>query len=103
MRPPGPPRAATWLLRHFGRGNEPLAGDPLDEFRDGRTAHWYWRQVMTAILTDVPKRIWANRALGLPELAGLAFRVGVASFFTWPVGPGRRRFPRISSCPARPA
>jgi hypothetical protein len=39
------------LLKHFGpRLNaEALAGDLLEEFREGRTHAWYWRQVLAAI------------------------------------------------------
>jgi hypothetical protein len=44
------PRLASWLLKRLGYENEPLAGDLLEEFHDGRTAIWYWRQVMTTIL-----------------------------------------------------
>jgi hypothetical protein len=61
LRPPG---AATWLLQHLGSDNGPLAGDLLEEFSEGRTAHWYWRQVMTAIFMDIPRQIWAHRTLG---------------------------------------
>ncbi len=62
------PRAATWLLQHLACDNDALAGDLLEEFREGRTAHWYWRQVMAAILTDLPGQIWAHRTLGLLAL-----------------------------------
>ena len=71
LRPPG---AATWLLQHLGSDNGPLAGDLLEEFSEGRTAHWYWRQVMTAIFMDIPRQIWAHRTLGLLAL-------GVAGVF----------------------
>lgn len=52
MRPNDPPRVATWMLEHLtlGRKNEALAGDLLEEFRRGRTAVWYWRQVLLAIV-----------------------------------------------------
>lgn len=46
-----PPRIAAWMLEHviFGRKNDALAGDLLEEFRHGRSAIWYWRQVLMAI------------------------------------------------------
>ena len=42
---------ATWMLEHltFGRDNESLSGDLLEELRAGRSAGWYFRQVATAI------------------------------------------------------
>ncbi len=63
-----PPGAATWLLQYLGSDNEPLAGYLLEEFRKGRTAHWYRRQVMATIFMDVPRQIWAHRTSGLLAL-----------------------------------
>jgi hypothetical protein len=47
-----PPRIASWMLEHltFGSKSEALAGDLLEEFRQGRSIAWYWRQVVAAIL-----------------------------------------------------
>ena len=60
MKPAGrrsadPPRAATWLLEHLGGCycREPLSGDLIEEFRAGRSAAWYWRQVLQAIAADI--------------------------------------------------
>src|SRR5579862_2098572 len=46
-----PPRIATWLLQRMGiAGQNPaLAGDLLEEFQNGRSAVWYWRQILWAI------------------------------------------------------
>jgi hypothetical protein len=54
MRRIEPPATATWLLEHFtpGERNEALAGDLLEEFQNGRTARWYWRQVTVAIAIE---------------------------------------------------
>lgn len=47
-----PPRMATWLLKHLGPGyrSEALAGDLFEEYQQGRTHAWYWRQTAAAIL-----------------------------------------------------
>lgn len=52
MKPKNPPTIASWVLEHLavGRENEALAGDLLEEFRRGRSASWYWRQVLVAIV-----------------------------------------------------
>jgi hypothetical protein len=43
-----PPAAATWLLEHM-TNNEALAGDLLEGYRQGRSAGWFWRQVVAAL------------------------------------------------------
>ena len=65
MRSPQPPRMATWLLKSLSCQNEPLAGDLLEEFRQGRPAAWYWRQVMTAIFVSLSRQASAHRMLGV--------------------------------------
>jgi hypothetical protein len=42
---------ATWLLEHLGPGyrNESLVGDLFEEYEQGRTRAWYWRQAVVAI------------------------------------------------------
>ena len=51
MNPAEPPRLARWMLEHFVPGDsiDALAGDLLEELRDGRSADWYSRQVASAI------------------------------------------------------
>jgi hypothetical protein len=52
MRLSKPPALATWLLEHSKPGgkNEALAGDLLEQFSQGRSVGWYWREVSVAIL-----------------------------------------------------
>ncbi len=40
------PRAATWLLERLGGGSrfEALIGDLIEQFEEGRSRLWYWRQ-----------------------------------------------------------
>jgi hypothetical protein len=43
----------TWILEHLtaGSNQEALSGDLLEEFHQGRSITWYWRQVLTAVGT----------------------------------------------------
>lgn len=45
------PRAATWLLERLGSGSrfEPLVGDLIEQFEEGRSRVWYWRQATGAL------------------------------------------------------
>lgn len=42
---------ATWILQHLSSGpaRDALVGDLLEQLHGGRSAAWYWRQVLTAI------------------------------------------------------
>ncbi len=59
MSQKNPPALAAWMLEHLtpGRGNQALAGDLLEEFRSGRSAAWYWRQVLGAIVLGCAKEL----------------------------------------------
>src|SRR5262249_3751810 len=59
------PKAATWLLKYFGCQNEALIGDLLEEYRQGRSAAWYWRQVLMAILVGCGGEVRANKLLAV--------------------------------------
>jgi hypothetical protein len=59
-----PPTLATWMLKHLvlGDRNEALEGDLLEEFQRRRSASWYWRQVIGAILdhSNVMRAGWVT-------------------------------------------
>lgn len=57
---------ATWLLEHltFGNHRESLSGDLMEELRSGRSAGWYRRQVVAAIVTGV----WTALRAWIPAL-----------------------------------
>jgi hypothetical protein len=55
MRPTTPPRLATILLNRFV-ANDALAGDIQEEYYAGRSALWYWRQVVAAMVIAVLRR-----------------------------------------------
>ena len=59
MKSSKPPAVAEWLLEHLvlRSNNEALAGDLLEEFRQGRSAGWYWRQVLIAIFTSCSAKL----------------------------------------------
>jgi hypothetical protein len=46
-----PPRVATWLLQRLAAGwhSESLEGDLIEQYAQGRSRLWYWRQVAMAI------------------------------------------------------
>jgi lysylphosphatidylglycerol synthetase-like protein (DUF2156 family) len=47
-----PPPLARWLLRHWGGAyhRDSLEGDLIEQYQEGRSRLWYWRQVAAAIL-----------------------------------------------------
>jgi hypothetical protein len=62
MKSSEPPRLATWLLEHLALGNKNvgLAGDLVEEFRQGRPVAWYWRQVIGAIVVSFSNELHAQ-------------------------------------------
>jgi hypothetical protein len=49
-----PPSRAIWFLQHMCPSeNEPLTGDLIEQFREGRTHGWFWRQVFTAFAVSI--------------------------------------------------
>lgn len=65
MRPIQPPAAATWLLNKFGCTNDALKGDLVEEYGQGRSIAWYWRQVLIAIAVGFSTEIRAHKLLAL--------------------------------------
>jgi hypothetical protein len=59
MKPSKPPALASWMLRHLVPGDrtEAIEGDLLEEFQRRRSAAWYRRQVLGAIVASVAGEI----------------------------------------------
>jgi hypothetical protein len=96
-----PPALATWMLDHLrsGESNEALSGDLLEAFRTGRSAGWYWYQVIAAIAIAWGRNVWHHRVtlffavvwsvfspawLLLPVRFSLDSLVGDTSHIPWP-------------------
>lgn len=62
MKQSHPPRLATWMLRHMlpGEHHDALVGDLLEEFRAGRSAGWFRRQVLAGIAVAYGRKLRAN-------------------------------------------
>jgi hypothetical protein len=65
MRHARPPLIAAWMLEQFSarRLDEALVGDLFEEFHSGRSAGWFWRQVLSAITAGLREEIACHRAL----------------------------------------
>ena len=84
-----PPRLAIWCLRHAcpGRRNDPLTGDLIEQFRDGRTHGWFWRQVFIAVTISILREIWRHWPHFSYAIVGTAL-----TWFFWDA-PALRRVP----------
>ena len=67
MKSSKPPAVATWLLEHirFSATDAALAGDLLEEFNQRRSAAWYWRQVLAAIVAGFLSEVRRHRMLAI--------------------------------------
>ena len=76
-----PPAIAMWLLHRFGMGyhGESLAGDLIEQYQQGGSAYWCWKQVIVAVV--VARVRFVRDAFG--ALGRTALR--------WMRRPGRRR------------
>jgi hypothetical protein len=72
-----PPGRAVWFLQHMCPGdNEPLTGDLIEKFREGRTHGWFWRQVFIAFAVNIfvaIRRQWPYLCYAITGTAMLTF------------------------------
>lgn len=78
------PKISLWILTRLSSGYriESLAGDLAEEYAEGRSRLWLWRQVTCAVLADffsIRKRLYFGYLLGwaIAELSGTFFLVGI--------------------------
>ena len=79
-----PPRLAALLLQLFAV-DEPVAGDLEEEYGAGRSAGWYWRQVLAAIAAGPLRRFDVHELFavqGMPMQAIMLGLVSVCAVFT---------------------
>ena len=59
MRASNPPALATKLLERLVAGphREALAGDLIEQYHQGRSRAWYWRQALVAVVLGVGKDV----------------------------------------------
>lgn len=64
MKRTGPPFLAAWMLEHWTPGgcNHALAGDLQEEFCAGRSALWYWHQVLSAVAIRCTREVRVHYA-----------------------------------------
>jgi len=69
-----PPKAALWVLEKWGSPyhGESLAGDLIEQYQEGRSRAWCWKQVLAAILIARARSI---RAMPWPGVCKLLSRL----------------------------
>jgi hypothetical protein len=71
MKDQQPPRIATWVGHHLllGVRAESLLGDLIEQYSQGRSATWYWRQVLAAVMLGAAEDVAAHKMLAVRALA----------------------------------
>jgi hypothetical protein len=78
--------AANWLLERLGL-DVALTGDLLEECAQGRSAIWYWRQVLIAIWVGIWSAIRDHKLLALSAVA-TGFAIELSLILLWQFVPG---------------
>ncbi len=83
-----PPRLAVWMLMRLLRGPrcEALIGDLTEEYRNGRSRAWYWRQALWSMAADLREHPPSRLGLGALRLLMIAcLLIGASLDWKWPV------------------
>lgn len=93
MNAKNPPKLATWVLTHLDLGThgDSLAGDLLEQYAQGRSRLWYWRQVGVAVWIHTWRRRPHGRRLAFTYLAWgeVVITVGVILVAAYRLAPSR--------------
>lgn len=59
MKSANPPRLARWMLERFGTASRlrSLVGDLAEEYANGRSRAWYWRQAFGVLALDATRTL----------------------------------------------
>lgn len=68
LRRQQPPRVATWLLERFCT-DVALTGDLIEQYRDGRSVVWYWKQAIAAVSVYSVSQILEHKWLAVRAIA----------------------------------
>jgi hypothetical protein len=68
MRSGHPPAVATWLLERFC-ADVALAGDLVEQYREGRSVTWYWKQAIAAVSVYSVSQILEHKWLAIRAIA----------------------------------
>ena len=90
-------KLATWMLEHLTPHprNEALSGDLLEELRSGRSAGWYWHQVISAIVARLFNK---SRDYMFPLMFSIAWSIIYPAwqFLVWKSGAAQTMSTRSS-------
>jgi hypothetical protein len=85
MRQSQPPDSATWILEHFAvsENSDALVGDLFEHYRAGRSAGWYWRQVVVAVLVGTSKTVLNHKLLAVRAITVWLVTDYLYNLFWW--------------------
>ena len=66
-----PPRLARRILDRLEGKSSPLVGDLYEEWQDGRSAGWFWRQTMNVLYGRAARFLAEHRPLALLSLVAI--------------------------------
>jgi hypothetical protein len=65
-----PPAVATWLLAHFASDyqRDALVGDLIEQYQQGGSRFWYWKQVVAALVVAGAKVLRPTLAVSVARI-----------------------------------